>query len=245
MSVIGALLLSGFGTEALVFSPKTLPQSSGQPVDFARDIQPVFRQFCFECHGPDRSRGQLRLDRKDLALAGGVSGPVIEPGNSEHSLLVRRLLGLGDLQQMPRGRDPLSPARIAVIRAWIDQGAVWPDEATPDTASPTRHWAYIPPGRPQPPTVGHRQWVRHAVDNFVLARLEKEALAPSPEAPRETLIRRLYLDLIGLPPTIAEVDAFVADRSANAYERVVDRLLASPPASGVPTDAGQGAGRRS
>src|SRR5262249_32275566 len=152
----------------------------------------LFRQFCYECHGSESARGQLRLDRKDLALRGGVSGPVIEPGNSEGSRLVHRILGLNDEQRMPRGREPLSPAQIALIRRWIGQGAAWPDEvgADNDKTTPSRHWAYIPPVRPQPPTVSNPAWVRNPIDNFVLARLEKEGLTPSGEAPRETLIRR-------------------------------------------------------
>src|SRR5262249_25773463 len=135
-----------------------------------------------------------------------------------------------DQQRMPRSRDPLSPEQIALVRRWIDEGAKWPDELASDRdeTRPSRHWAYIAPVRAQPPRVSHPDWVRNPIDNFVLARLEKEGLPPSPEAPREALIRRLYLDLIGLPPDVAEVDAFVSDTSDNAYERVVDRLLASP-----------------
>jgi hypothetical protein len=223
-------LLLGIGIDAAVFSPSaggSHAQPSAQAVDYARDVQPLFRQFCYECHGSQRTRGQLRLDRKDLALKGGASGPVIEPGNSGGSRLVQRLLGLGDEERMPRGRDPLAPDQIALIRAWIDQGAMWPDGEAADKSTPTRHWAYAPPIRVPPPAVGNPAWARNPIDNFVLARLEKEGLAPAPEAPRETLIRRLYLDLVGLPPSVAEVDAFVADTSVNAYDSVVDRLLAS------------------
>ncbi len=231
---IVAVLLSGLGTDAFVFSPnvgRPGAQSAAQAVDYARDVQPLFSQFCYECHGPDRVSGQLRLDRKDLALAGGLSGPIIKPGHGDDSRVVRRLLGLDSAPRMPRGRDPLSPDQIALIRAWIDQGAGWPDDAPADRiVKPTSagHWAYVRPVRSNPPAVGNPVWVRNAIDNFVLARLEKEGLAPSPDAPRETLIRRLSLDLIGLPPSPAEVDAFVADTTEHAYERVVDRLLASP-----------------
>src|SRR5262245_38701785 len=204
--------------------------SAAQPASIAytRDIRPLFRQHCYECHGADRSRAQLRLDRKDRALIGGVSGTVIKPGNSDESRLVRRLLGLDGVPSMPRGRDPLAPADIARIRAWIDQGSAWPDDVAADTVTAAGHWAYLAPVPMPPPTVDRPGWLRNAIDNFVLARLEKEGLAPSSEAARETLIRRLYLDLIGLPPSVAEVDAFVADAGDRAYERVVDRLLASP-----------------
>ena len=223
-------LVLGIGIDAVVFSPsvgRSSAQTPVQPVDYVRDVEPLLRQSCYECHGSDRNRGQLRLDRKDLALTGGVSGPVIEPGNSEGSRLVQRLLGLGGAERMPRGRDPLPTAQIALIRAWIDQGAIWPDGAAADKAPPTRQWAYVRPVPVRPPAVGKPGWVRNPVDNFVLARLDAEGLAPSPEAPRETLIRRLYLDLVGLPPSVAEVDAFIADTSENAYDRLVDRLLAS------------------
>jgi mono/diheme cytochrome c family protein len=223
-------LLLGVGIDPALLSRSAAgsnAQTSAQAVDYARDVQPLFRQFCYECHGSQRTRGQLRLDRRDVALKGGLSGPVIEAGNSDGSRLVQRLLGLGGEERMPRGRDPLAPDQIALIRAWIDDGAIWPEGEAADKATPTRHWAYVRPIRVPPPAVGNPGWVRNPIDNFVLARLEKEGLAPSPEAPRETLIRRLYLDLVGLPPSVAEVDAFVADTSDDAYDRVVDRLLAS------------------
>jgi mono/diheme cytochrome c family protein len=224
----GALVAIILCSRAAVPNAPLAAQSAGQPTDYARDVRPIFRRHCYECHGPDRSRAELRLDRKDRALAGGVSGAVIKPGDSEHSRLVHRIAGLGDEPRMPRGRDPLDAADIAVIRAWIDQGAVWPDEVAADAPEFARHWAYVPPVRSEPPSGRNSQWARNAIDRFILARLDKEGLQPSPEAPRETLIRRVYLDLIGLPPSVAEVDAFVADTSVDSYERLVDRLLASP-----------------
>ena len=129
---------------------------------------------------------------------------------------------------MPPKGDPLTPAQIGLLRAWIDQGANWPDAAVAKGPDKRNHWAFKAPVRPAVPTVADKKWVRDPIDNFVLARLEKEHLKPSPEADRVTLIRRLTLDLTGLPPTIKEVDDFVADQRPDAYQRVVERLLASP-----------------
>jgi hypothetical protein len=221
---VGALLyLADTGESS---SSPQLPAS--RSVDFIRDIQPILKQNCYGCHGTQRANGQLRLDSKVTALQGGVSGKVIDPGNSKQSLLIQRLLGQKDMPRMPLGGEPLSQQQIAVLSSWIDEGARWPDEAGAPEAGPQKHWAYIKPVRPQAPAVMKASWVRNQIDNFVLARLEKEGLAPSPEASKETLIRRLSLDLTGLPPTIDEIDSFLTDRNPNAYERVVDRLLQSP-----------------
>ena len=162
-----------------------------------------------------------------------MSGPAIAVGDSENSVLVRRLRGLDGEDRMPLDKDPLPESQIAVIRRWIDQGAAWPDTpgevtaAMPSHEAP-QHWAYVKPVRHAPPAVRDERWVRNPIDRFVLARLDAEKLAPSPEASRESLLRRVSLDLVGLPPTPQEVDAFLADTSPGAYERVVDRLLASP-----------------
>jgi hypothetical protein len=168
-------------------------------------------------------------------MTGGDSGPVIVPRDSERSLIVRRLLGLDGEDQMPKDKDPLARAQIEMIRAWIDQGAVWPETADAPAApgdEPARHWAYRRPARPALPAVGNPSWVRTPIDRFILARLEKEGLSASPEASLETLVRRVSLDLIGLPPSPQEVDEVVADAADHgrdaAYGRLVDRLLASP-----------------
>src|SRR4029077_19412076 len=128
----------------------------------------------------------------------------------------------------PMNGKPLDPEQIAAIRSWIDSGANWPDGAAGEPAETRKHWAYFPPQRPALPTVSPANWPANPIDRFILARLEKEGLAPSPEADRVTLLRRLSLDLIGLPPTIDEVDAFLKDKSTNAYQKQVDRLLESP-----------------
>jgi hypothetical protein len=209
------------------------------PVDFARDIQPILQSTCYECHGPKKTKAHLRLDSPAGIMTGGETGTIIVPGNSEKSLIVRRLLGLDGDDRMPKDGDPVPAAQIALIRSWIDQGALWPDTgaAAPVNASQAGHdeqphWAYRRPSRPALPDVHGRDWVRTPIDSFVLARLEKEGLAPSPEASLEMLVRRVSLDLIGLPPSPREVDEVLADAGREgtdaAYARLVDRLLASP-----------------
>jgi mono/diheme cytochrome c family protein len=192
------------------------------PVNFARDVLPILSDHCFACHGPDAKarKADLRLDVKDEALR--KESPVIVPGKSGESELVRRVSSDDESEVMPppRFKKPLTPAEVATLRRWIDQGAPW-----------GKHWSLEKPVRPEPPRSRDREgaaWVRNPIDAFVLARLEREGLKPSPEADKLTLIRRVTLDLTGLPPTPDEVDAFLADKSPNAYEKVVDRLLASP-----------------
>ncbi|MDF2440163.1 MAG: hypothetical protein JWN98_1147, partial [Abditibacteriota bacterium] len=201
--------------------------TKNKSIDFVSQVQPIFVTNCYPCHSAQKVRGKLRLDAKALAMAGGLSGVAIVPGNSEKSYLVQRILGAGDEARMPLGHNPLTPAQIQTIRAWIDGGAVWPQSASVEV-KPQKHWAYIKPTQHKPPVVRDKAWVRNPIDNFVLARLEKEGLKPSPPAERATLIRRVSLDLTGLPPTIEEVDAFLADKSPDAYDKVVTRLLASP-----------------
>lgn len=213
------------------------PTQTPAAVDFARDIQPILQANCYECHGAQKTKAHLRLDSPAGIAKGGESGAIFVPGNSEQSLIVRRVLGLDGDDRMPKDGDPLSAAQITLIRSWIDQGAKWPaGEAAPvaQAATPEEpiHWAYRRPSRPSLPEVKNAAWVRTPLDRFVLARLEKEGLSPSPEAPMETLVRRLSLDLIGLPPSPEEVDAVMADAARNgkdaAFAALVERLLASP-----------------
>ncbi len=190
-------------------------------VDFVRDIQPIFVKRCYECHGPDKQKGGLRLDHKPDAARGGKSEkPFWIVGKSAESHLIARVTTEDEDDQMPPKGERLTADQIRALRAWIDHGASWPEEKS--------HWAFTKPVRPGLPAVRNASWPRNEIDAFILARLEKEKLSPSPEADRATLIRRLSLDLTGLPPTIAEMDAFLNDRSPKAYEKVVARLLASP-----------------
>jgi hypothetical protein len=214
---------------------KSLPPAANTQVDFYRDIEPLLKEKCQSCHGSAQQLGGLRLDSREASLAGGNSGVAIKPGNSADSRLIHLVAGLNKDLRMPLTGDPLSSEQAGLLRAWIDQGAVWPDPAgTAKSASPVgtqrakiKHWAFIPPQRPKLPRVKNASWIRNPVDPFVLARLEKESIQPSVEADRETLIRRLSLDLIGLPPTPGEVAEFLADKQPDAYERLVDHLLAS------------------
>jgi hypothetical protein len=210
--------------------PGQLPPAAAEPIDFQRDIRPILVRTCQKCHGTEKHKGGLRLDDGAEALKGGNSGPVIKPGDANNSRLLHLVAGLDpDLRMPPRG-PALTAVEIGRLRAWIDQGAKWPRE--PATAAgagqKSRHWAFLPPQRRPAPRVADRNWVRNDIDAFVLARLEAEKVAPSPEADRATLIRRLSLDLLGLPPTPQEVAAFLADTQPDAYARLVDRLLASP-----------------
>jgi hypothetical protein len=231
----GTAVLLGGSVFVRAQSPST-PVANGAAVDYVRDIQPILKTYCYECHGPKKARARLRLHSPDSIRRGGESGPIITPGKSADSLLIHRVLGQDGDDRMPLDADPLPPDAIARLRAWIDQGA----RLAPETGSlqagaaaavPEKieeHWAYVRPARPEPPAVKTTTWVRNAIDRFVLARLEKEGLAPAPEAAGATLLRRVTLDLTGLPPTPGELDAFLSDTTAGAYERVVDRLLASP-----------------
>jgi hypothetical protein len=187
-------------------------------VDFNRDIRPILSDNCFQCHGPDEKNrmAKLRLDTKEGAF--GKAG-VIVPGDAAASRLIRRITATDVNAVMPppeTGRK-LTAQQIALLKRWIEEGANW-----------NEHWAYITPQRPVIPTVTNKAWVRNPIDAFILARLEKENLKPSPEADKATLLRRAHLDLTGIPPAPAEVDAFLADKSPDAYEKVVDKLLASP-----------------
>ena len=200
--------------------------TAGGLIDFNRDIRPIFAGHCLGCHGPEKQKGGLRLDLKDLALKGGEEGPVILPGKSGASRLLRLAAGLEKEMVMPPKGDRLNAAQLALLRAWIDQGALWPADA-PAATAPT-HRAFQPINRPPLPQISDSKWPRNSLDHFILARLEKEKLSPSGEADRRTLIRRIHFDLIGLPPTPEEVAAFVADKDPLAYEKLADRLLASP-----------------
>ncbi|HUR59879.1 MAG TPA: DUF1549 domain-containing protein, partial [Opitutaceae bacterium] len=226
------ILLASFAGAARLFS--------AAPVDYSREIQPILSENCYHCHGPDlKSRkAELRLDTKEGALVKNADGfaPIVA-GKPDESELIKRIFNADPDEVMPPpdSNRTLTAAQKALLKRWIAEGAVWGE-----------HWAFVAPVRPAVPAVADRETARredgessssprlsvspspHPIDAFVRARLAKENLAPSPEASREELIRRVTLDLTGLPPTPAEVDAFVADRSADAYQKVVDRLLASP-----------------
>ncbi len=210
LAVCAAAAAAGDSSEAL---PAT--------VRFDRDIRPIFSDTCFKCHGPDEKQRKagLRLDLPDAAFANRKGKFPIVPGHSGRSEAYRRMMSTDADEHMPppKSNKVLTQHQIELVRRWIDQGAGY--EA---------HWSFITPRPPALPAVKNRHWPRNGIDYFILARLEEEGLRPSQQARKETLIRRVSLDLTGLPPAPSEVDAFVADSSSNAYEKVVDRLLASP-----------------
>src|SRR5579885_659868 len=208
-------------------SPMPAGGNSSSPM-FAKEVRPILASRCYGCHGPDVQQNGLRLDSLAAILKGSDYGPVVVPGQSAKSRLIRRLLA-EERPQMPYGGPALSAAEVQTIWSWIDIGAPGPDDRTPVGASkPPKHWAYLAPVRPSPRAVKDGAWCRNPIDNFILAKLEKSGLRPSPEADPATLIRRVYLDLIGLPPPPAVVDAFTKDHSDAAYNKIVDNLLASP-----------------
>ncbi len=197
-----------------------LPADSNSAIDFSREIRPILSDNCFQCHGPDEKHrlANLRLDIREGAFAQRRNGSIIVPGDSAKSLLFQRINHADKARRMPpaMAERTLSDKQIDLIRRWIDSGAQW-----------QTHWAFTPPQRLEAPAVSNAKWVRNPIDAFVLARLDHEGLKPSPEADRRTLLRRLSFDVTGLPPSKAEIDAFVNDKSADAYEKQVDRLLAS------------------
>jgi hypothetical protein len=203
--------------------------SADRTVDFDRDVRPIFQTRCYGCHGPQLQTSGLRLDDGAAAMAGGNSGPAIVSGHADKSKLILRVSGAPGIGAMPPMGKRLTAEEVATLRAWIDQGAKWPQTEQTTAAKPrSTHWAFQTVSKPAPPDVKNRAWVRNPIDNFILARLEKQKIATSQEADKRTLLRRVSLDLTGLPPTPEESASFVNDPRADAYEHQVDRLLASP-----------------
>ena len=203
----------------------TRPGEAGSD-DYLRLVKPILAKHCVSCHGEERPKAGLRLDTAERAIAGGQGGPAVIPGKADESLLYEAVTGEGGIDRMPLKRPPLAAGQIEAIRAWIEGGAAHPGAESPSV--PPTHWAFVRPRRPEPPSVLHGGSARNPIDRFILSDLERDRLAGSPEADRVTLIRRAHLDLIGLPPSPAEVDAFLEDDRPDAYDRLVDRLLASP-----------------
>jgi cytochrome c553 len=208
-----------------------LPVEQAQGADelfFSKQVAPILEQHCLRCHGRKTQRGGLSLATADDATVGGDSGPAFVAGKPDESLLLEMISG--DKPKMPKKAVPLKPAQVAVLRRWIEQGANWPKDLTLSEHKNAGEtwWSLKPLARPAVPAVKTAARVRTPIDAFILSRLEQQGMKPSPEADRRTLIRRLYFDLLGLPPTPAEIDAFVRDRAPDSYERLVDHLLDSP-----------------
>jgi mono/diheme cytochrome c family protein len=193
--------------------------------DFEKDVRPILAKSCFSCHGPTEQKAGLRFDRKADAFKGGDSGAAIIPGKPSETLLLKKVSSKDDDERMPPTGDRLTAEQIQTLTRWIEAGAKWPE----NTALTTNHWAFQPIKRPKVPSFGNQQsTVMNPVDAFIRARLEATRLKSNSEADRRTLIRRLKFDLLGLPPSPEEVEAFVADQSPDAYEKLVEKYLASP-----------------
>lgn len=223
--ILGSLALAGAAAGAALMTPAAPESASAtpEPVRFGRDIRPILSDRCFKCHGPDPSSRQeeLRLDLREEVIADRGGYAVIVPGDPEASELWHRIDAHDDDELMPpadSNKKRLTAEEKELVRRWIADGAVY-----------EKHWSFVPPVRPEPPPVQNQAWVRNDVDRFILARLEAAGLAPSPEADPSTLLRRVFLDLTGLPPTPAELEAFLADARPDAYERWVDKLLTEEP----------------
>ena len=210
------------------------PTSGPEAIEFfEKRVRPILAEKCQSCHGAKRQQGGLRLDSRPALLKGSDNGPVLVSGDPDRSPLIKAIRYDGDVQMPPKGK--LSEAVIADLTAWVKMGAPWPQDATPSIEKTLsiaevrhRHWSFQTVRKPAPPAVKNASWVKTPVDAFVLARLASQGLSPAPAADRRTLLRRLSIDLLGLPPTPEEIESFVQDTSPDAYPRLVDRLLASP-----------------
>ena len=202
-----SLLLAGPIAPDLQAAEEKLPLPVKSKIEFLRDVEPILHTKCYECHGSGMQMNGLRFDQKEAALKGGYSGPAIVAGNSAKSPLILRVASAKDGFKMPPAGPALTAREIGVLRAWIDQGAVWPDvPAAPagqklSQAERRSHWSFQPIQRPGEPAVRQSAWCRNPIDSFILAKLESEGIAPSLEADKATLLRRLSLDLTGLPPS--------------------------------------------
>lgn len=196
-------------------------------VDYLKEIKPLLRDKCFACHGGLKQNAKLRLDTVQLMRKGGRSGPAVQPGVPDKSLLIERITAKDKDDRMPPDSPPLSPEEVAKIRAWIAQGAVGPAEEQPETDA-REHWAFRPVKRPDVPKVKDAAWAKNPIDAFLAAEHAKQGLTPRPAIEKSLLLRRVYLDLIGLPPTSKDMQDFLSDKADDAYEKVVDRLLADP-----------------
>ncbi|MDB5392457.1 MAG: hypothetical protein JWM11_8103 [Planctomycetaceae bacterium] len=221
--LVCAILAWGCLCTVVTASDATTPRPAELPkLDYSRHIRPILSNYCFKCHGPDEKarKGGLRLDLREAALMPATSGEIaIVPGKPAESKLIARITShvATEIMPPPETNKKLSPQEIELLQQWIQKGADY-----------NLHWSYVKPKRPEFPVVQNRDWPRNGIDYFVLKRLEQAGAKPAAEADRVTLIRRLSLDLTGLPPTIQDVDQFVNDTSPDAYEKVVDRLLGSP-----------------
>jgi len=202
-------------------------KAPGSSTDYERDIKPVLRQRCYACHSRLKQKANLRLDAGALIHKGGKGGPVVLAGKSQDSQLIKRVLSTDEDERMPPEGKPLTSEQINLLRNWIDEGAHFPkDEIVPQT--PAEHWAFQPVRQPPIPSVKNKRWVRNPIDSFVLAKLEQRGWKPALSAEPRALLRRVYLDLIGLPPTPAQQKSFIQSGSTEHLDQVIDDLLNRP-----------------
>src|SRR5205807_2423373 len=185
----------------------TVSASAAEPVDYIRDVKPVLKANCFACHGALKQEAGLRLDAAALVRKGGESGPAIVAGKSGESLLIDAVTGAADFDRMPKDGKPLAPEKIELLKRWIDEEAKAPDEPIPPDAR--KHWAFQPPVRPEIPAVKSGATSSNPIDAFIAAEHERRGLTPVPPAEKGTLLRRVTIDLIGMPPSRAELHAFL------------------------------------
>jgi hypothetical protein len=225
---------------AILLSWCVLPVAAAEPerVDFARDVRPILERTCWKCHGEEKQKGGLRLDRQKEAQGAADSGKkAVTPGKIGESELIRRVETTDVDERMPPKSEPLGREQIQILRAWIEQGANWPPTAGAHeegrrelvvTPEDRQHWSYRPLHKVDPPAVSEAAWCRTPIDRFILASLEAQKIRPNLPADRQALVRRVYFDMQGLPPSPDDVAGFVADQSPTAYEALVDRMLKSP-----------------
>ena len=223
-----ALVLMASVSGSAAFGDDAPSKPADATVDYASQVKPILTRHCVSCHGAVKPRGGLRLDTAAAAISGGKDGPAVVPGKADESPLIAAVKGEGATERMPLKRPPLADDQIKLLETWVDQGAKANAGEKPGVAPAVAHWAFLPPKRPPVAAVSKPGWAHNPIDRFIQARLQTAKLAPSPAADRPVLLRRLSLDLTGLPPSPGEIAEFLADRSADAYEHAVDRLLASP-----------------
>ncbi|MFN9718710.1 MAG: DUF1553 domain-containing protein [Planctomycetota bacterium] len=226
-SIPAIVMMSVMVFRAGPLSAQTSDTATTARIDYQTEVRHVLQDRCFACHGALKQEGQLRLDTAMSAKQGGDSGPAVLPGDADASLLVQRISATDLAVRMPPEGESLKPAEISAIRSWIQQGAIAPEDEQPEE-DPRDHWSFRSPVRPPVPSVAAATWIRNPIDAFVAARHQEMGLTAQPEADRRVWLRRVTLDLIGVPPTLDDMNSFLADASDEAYERVVDRLLSSP-----------------
>ena len=235
--VLGVLALIGLGRPAGTQPPQAKSPTQQDIAFFDNEVLPVLKANCYKCHGDDKIRGGLTLTSRPAVLKGGETGPAVNLERPEESLLLQAINHLNGLAMPPSPSPKLAAKDLEVLTRWVKaslpvlsekaivaevkKGSIITDEAR-------KYWAYQPVGRTPVPAVKNKAWVKNPIDAFILAQLEEKGLAPAPAADRRTMIRRAYYDLTGLPPTPEEIDAFVSDDTADSYERLIDKLLASP-----------------